>query len=55
MAFSGIAGFIWAVISGHTGVGLVFGVLIGTVLGHLIGISPPIRLKKRQKQLDRVH
>jgi uncharacterized membrane protein YraQ (UPF0718 family) len=55
MTFGIIAGFVWTVIFGHTGVGLVLGVLIGTVLGYLIGISPLSRLKKRQKQLDRVH
>lgn len=55
MTFGVIAGYVWTAISGHTGVGLVLGVLAGTVLGYLIGISPPIRLKKRQKRLDRVH
>lgn len=49
MTFGGIAGFIWAAISGHAGVGLILGVLPGTVLGYLIGISPPIKLKKSQK------
>jgi len=51
MTFGVVAGFVWTVISGHTGVGLVLGVLTGTVLGYLLGISPPIRQKKRQNNL----
>jgi len=55
MIFGVVAGFAWRVLSGHMGVGLVTGVLIGTLLGYLIGISPAIRLKKRQNNFDRVH
>jgi ABC-type nitrate/sulfonate/bicarbonate transport system permease component len=55
MLFCVVAGFVWTVLSGHTGVGLVTGVLIGTLLGYLIGISPAIRLKKRQNNFDHVH